>query len=294
MFDIKGYLKERKKEVDEYIERYLPQDGEGPSILREAMRYSLLAGGKRLRPILVLTTYEIFGKNDKEEIMPVAVAQEYIHTFTLIHDDLPALDNDDLRRGKPTNHKVYGEAMAILAGDALFIESFNLLLKSTLPPDRLVSIMKIISREIGSDGVIGGQVMDIEAEKKRECNSEIVRYIHERKTASFIRTCIEIGAIAAGTRGKTFEKLSRAGGLMGLAFQITDDILDETSTPEELGKTPGKDRTSGKCTWVKVYGLKKAQEEARRLIDEAVSILDSIKNSDILKEIAQFIVKRSY
>ncbi len=294
MFDIKGYLKERKKEVDEYIERYLPQDGEGPSILREAMRYSLLAGGKRLRPILVLTTYEIFGKNDKEEIMPVAVAQEYIHTFTLIHDDLPALDNDDLRRGKPTNHKVYGEAMAILAGDALFIESFNLLLKSTLPPDKLVSIMEIISREIGINGVIGGQVMDIESEKKRQCNPEIVHYIHERKTASFIRACIEIGAIAAGCDNKTFERLSRAGGLMGLAFQITDDILDETSTPEELGKTPGKDRTSGKCTWVKVYGLEKAQEEARKLIDEAVSILDSIKNSDILKEIAQFIVKRSY
>jgi len=294
MFDIKAYLNERKKEVDEYIERYLPLNGEGPSILRKAMRYSLLAGGKRLRPILVLTTYEIFGKNDKDEIMPVAIAQEYIHTFTLIHDDLPALDNDDLRRGKPTNHKVFGEATAVLAGDALLMESFNLLLKSTLPPDRLIAITKIISRAIGTDGVIGGQVMDMEAERDKKCNPEIVRYIHERKTASFIRACIEIGAIAGGSEKETFEKLSRAGTLMGLAFQIVDDILDETSTPEELGKTPGKDRMSGKCTWVKVYGLDKAKRKAQKLTDEAIEILDSIENSDILKEIARFIVERSY
>lgn len=294
MFDIKNYLKERKKEVDRYIEIYLPQNGGGPSILRKAMRYSLLAGGKRLRPILVLTTYEMFGKDDKNEIMPIAIAQEFIHTFTLIHDDLPAIDNDDLRRGRPTNHKVFGEAMAILSGDALFIEAFNLLLKSTLPANRLVSIMKIISKEIGTEGVIGGQVMDIESEKNRECNEEIVKYIHQKKTASFIRACIEIGAIAAGSDENTFNKLSNAGTLMGLAFQVVDDILDETSTKEELGKTPGKDRMSGKCTWVKVYGLEKSKMEAQNLINEAIKILDSVENSYILKEIARFIVERSY
>ena len=294
MLNIEEYLKVRKKEVDEYIERYLPESGEGPSILRKAMRYSLLAGGKRLRPILVLCTYEMFGKNDKSEIMPVAIAQEFIHTFTLIHDDLPALDNDDLRRGKPTNHKVFGEAMAILAGDALFIESFNLLLKSTLPPDKLVTIMKIISKEIGINGVIGGQVMDVQTEKKADCNEDIVRYIHEKKTASFLRACIEIGAVAAGSDSHTFEKLSKVGTLMGLAFQIVDDILDETSTPEELGKTPGKDRQSGKCTWVKVHGLENAKKEAQKLVDNAINILDTVDNSYILKEIARFIIERTY
>ncbi len=293
MFDIKDYLNKRKKEIDEYIERYLPPCGEGPSILRKAMRYSLLAGGKRLRPILVLTTYEIFGKNNKHEIMPVAIAQEYIHTFTLIHDDLPALDNDDLRRGKPTNHKVFGEAMAILAGDTLLVEGFNLLLKSTLPSDKIVDIMRIISKEIGINGVIGGQAMDIEAERDKKCTPKIVQNIHERKTASFIRACIKIGAIAAGSDKVTLEKLSRAGTLMGLAFQIVDDILDESSTLEELGKTPGKDKMSGKCTWVKVYGLDEAKREAQKLTNEAIEILNSIENSDILKEIARFILKRS-
>lgn len=294
MIDIETYLKERKKEIDEYIEKYLPESGEGPPVLRKAMRYSLLAGGKRLRPILVLTTYEIFQNRDTDVIMPIAIAQEFIHTFTLIHDDLPAIDNDDLRRGKPTNHKVFGEAMAILAGDALFVESFKLLLKSTLPPERLTTIMKIISREIGLNGVIGGQVMDIEAEKTDTCSPEIVKIIHEKKTASFIRTCVEIGAIAGGSDEETFKKLSRAGTLIGLAFQIVDDILDETSTREELGKTPGKDKTTGKCTWVKVYGLENSKKEALKLTNEAIEILTTINNADVLKGIARFIVERSY
>ncbi len=296
MSDIREYLKKRKEEVDRYIEIYLPEEGEGPSLLRKAMRYSLLAGGKRIRPILAITTYEaIKGENKKnEEIMPVAVSLEYIHTFTLIHDDLPALDNDDLRRGKPTNHKVFGEAMAILAGDALFIESFNLLLKSTLNSENLVKIMQVLSHEIGISGVIGGQVVDIEAEKERTCDEDRVKFIHERKTASFIRASIEIGAVAGGADEKTLKLLKEAGTKIGLAFQIVDDILDETSTPEELGKTPGKDRMSGKCTWVKVYGLKRAREDAERLKNEAVDLLNLIPHTEILKGIAEFIVKRTY
>ncbi len=296
MNDIRDYLKKRKEEIDRYIENFLPEEGEGPTLLRKAMRYSLLAGGKRLRPILAITTYEALkDKNTKyNEIMPVATALEYIHTFTLIHDDLPALDNDDLRRGKPTNHKVFGEAMAILAGDALFIESFNLLLKSTLSPNTLVRIMQTLTQEIGISGVIGGQVTDIQSEKDLICDTSTVKYIHEKKTASFIRASIEVGAIAANADENIIETLKNAGTKIGLAFQIVDDILDETSTPEELGKTPGKDRMSGKCTWVKVYGLKQAKEDAEQLKNEAVQILDSIPNTTILKEIAEFIVRRHY
>ncbi len=296
MNKIKEYLKKRKEEVDSYIEIYFPERGDGPLSLRKAMRYSLLAGGKRIRPILAISTYEAVKKEMKknEEIMPIAVSLEFIHTFTLIHDDLPALDNDDLRRGKPTNHRVFGEAMAILAGDALFIEAFNLLLKASLPSPSLVKIMKILAREIGINGVIGGQVVDIEAEKKRTCNEKQVQYIHEKKTASFIRASIEIGAIAGDADEKTLKILKDAGSKIGLAFQIVDDILDETSTPQELGKTPGKDRMSGKCTWVKVYGIDRAKEDAERLKNEAIKLLDLIPNTDILKGIAEFVVERTY
>ncbi len=294
MSEIEGYLKERKKEVDRYIERMLPEEGAGPLLLRKAMRYSLLAGGKRLRPILTLTSYEIFKGTNPDAIMPVAVALEYIHTFTLIHDDLPALDDDDLRRGKPTNHKMFGEAMAILAGDALFIESFNLLLKSTLKANILRRIMDILTTEIGTDGVIGGQVVDIVSERDTRCDEKTVKYIHERKTASFIRASIEIGGIAAEVPSSTMKILTEAGTKMGLAFQIVDDILDEISTPEELGKTPGKDRMSGKCTWVKIFGMEKSRQDAQKLIDDAVKLLDTIPGSDTLKDIAKFIVERKH
>lgn len=291
--DIKSFLNSKKKIVDEALERFFPYKGEGVPILRESMRYSLFAGGKRLRPILAITTYEVCGGNNLDEILPPACALEMIHTFTLIHDDLPAMDNDDLRRGKPTNHKIYGEAIAILAGDALFIEAINLFLKGALDQSLKIKMLSELTYALGVNGVIGGQVLDINAEGKKH-SLKLVQNIHRMKTAKFIEVSMVIGGIAAGASNQIIEKLHEIGENIGLAFQIVDDILDETGEKEIVGKETHKDRERGKCTYPSLIGLERSKREALNLINTAKEEIEKTfgKEGEVLKAIADYIFER--
>ena len=297
MFDFQNYWKARQKIVNEALDEYLPSDSSGPRILIDAMRYTLFAGGKRLRPLLAIIGYELSGgKNLRDELLPIACGIEMIHTFSLIHDDLPAMDNDDFRRGKPTNHKVFGEAIAILAGDALFGHAFYTMVRSTIPPDRMVRVIREITDAIGLDGMLGGQVADVTGENK-EPSVEIVRYIHSRKTGKFIRASLKAGGIAAGAPQHILDVFHSVGDKIGLTFQIVDDILDEIGDKSKLGKSVGKDRESGKQTYVRVFGLEKAKEEASRLASEAISEVEDTFGETAgapLISLIKFIVERNY
>ena len=291
--DIKLFLNKKKKLVDEALERFFPYKGEGVPILRESMRYSLFAGGKRLRPILALTTYEVCGGKNLEEILPQACALEMIHTFTLIHDDLPAIDNDVWRRGRLTNHKIYGEALAILAGDALFIEAINLFLKGPLKNELKARMLLELTHALGVNGVIGGQVLDINAEGKMH-SLKLVQNIHRMKTAKFIEVSMVIGGIAAEASENIIKKLHEIGENIGFAFQIVDDILDETGEKEVVGKETHKDRERGKCTYPSVIGLERSKEEALNLINKAKQEIEKTfgQKGEVLKAISDYIYTR--
>ncbi len=297
MFNFQNYWKARQKIVNEALDEYLPSDSSGPRVLIDAMRYTLFAGGKRLRPLLAIIGYELSGgKNLRDELLPIACGIEMIHTFSLIHDDLPAMDNDDFRRGKPTNHKVFGEAIAILAGDALFGHAFYTMVRSTIPPDRMVQVIREITDAIGLDGMLGGQVADVTGENK-EPSAEIVRYIHSRKTGKFIRASLKAGGIAAGAPENILDVFHSVGDKIGLTFQIVDDILDEIGDKSKLGKSVGKDRESGKQTYVRVFGLEKAKKEASRLASEAISEVEDTFGKTTgapLISLIKFIVERNY
>ena len=241
------------------------------------MRYSLLAGGKRLRPILCLAACELAG-GDSELAMPTAVALEMIHTMSLIHDDLPAMDNDDLRRGRPTNHKVYGDAVAILAGDALLTRAFEMVaLRSPgVPADRLLKVVGELSLVSGAPGLVGGQVVDLECEGK-QVDLETLEYIHLHKTGALLKACVITGALIGGADDAQLESLRTYARGIGLAFQIVDDILDVTASSDVLGKTAGKDLVADKTTYPKLLGLEESRERARVLISEAKSSLDAFK-----------------
>jgi geranylgeranyl diphosphate synthase type II len=258
------------------------------------MRYSLFAGGKRLRPALVLTSGEALGA-PTDGLMPAACAIEMIHTYSLIHDDLPAMDNDDLRRGRPTCHKAFGEAIAILAGDALLTEAFRVLASDTANGDagRQIRVIREVATAAGTvDGLIGGQVADIESEGKQVASSTL-EYIHRSKTGAMITASVVIGGIIAGANDEQIEKLRAYGERTGLAFQIADDILDVTSTSEQLGKTPGKDQAARKATYPAIHGIEASELRARRLVDEAVEIIAGIQaDTQILANIARFIIAR--
>ncbi len=259
--ELAAYWEERKRLVDEALDRLLPREGR----LAEAVRYSVFAGGKRLRPILAIMGYELGGGRDPEPVLPVAAALEMIHTFSLIHDDLPAIDNDDLRRGKPTSHRVFGEAMAILAGDALLAHAFWTLAHSSLAPEVKVEVMREITDAIGFGGVIDGETVDVLAEKEGwEPTEELVRFIHSRKTGALIRASLVSGGIVA--QDERLEPYREVGEGLGLLFQITDDILDAEGDPEKVGKAVRKD--DAKCTWVRVFGLERAKEDARRIASQ--------------------------
>ncbi len=279
--------------VEEGLERFLPPEGEGPPRLREAMRYSLFAGGKRLRPVLLLEAYALHGGRDPEkEALPLACSLEMIHTFTLIHDDLPAMDNDDFRRGRPTNHRVFGEAMAILAGDALFNQAFVTALQSRIPPDRLLRVLRILTEKSGLEGVIGGQVYDLEGEGAEPTLEGVLR-IHERKTAALIQAPLMMGAVAAGAGEEEVSRMERVGYHMGLAFQMVDDYLDEVGDAATLGKTPGKDREQGKLTYPAVRGLEGTLEDARMEMDRAWALLEGYgERAWFLRELGRFILER--
>ncbi|MDI6851250.1 MAG: polyprenyl synthetase family protein [bacterium] len=291
--EILEYIEQKSELVNRKLEEFFPQNAKGVPLLRESMRYSLFAGGKRLRPVLCILGYELCGGKKEEEILPQACALEMIHTFTLVHDDLPAMDNDDFRRGKPTNHRVYGEAMAILAGDALFIEAIGLFLKGPLSAEIKIKMLNELVDALGVDGVIGGQVLDLKAEGKVH-TQRLVENIHLRKTARFIEASIVIGAIGSGIDESIVEGFRRIGRKLGLLFQIVDDILDETAEDEELGKKAKKDRERGKCTYPSVLGLERSYDVARELVRdikvEAKSILGD--KSKLLEGLADYFLSR--
>ena len=271
-FDFKAYLAKAKAKVEEALDQSLRP--ERPESLREAMRYSLLAGGKRLRPILCMAACELAG-GDAAQAMPTAVELEMIHTMSLIHDDLPAMDDDDLRRGRPTNHKVYGEAVAILAGDALLTRAFEMVaLRSPgIQPERLLKVVGELSLVAGAPGLVGGQVVDLESEGQ-DVDLETLEYIHLHKTGALLSACVITGAMIGGADDALIKALRTYARGIGLAFQIIDDILDITASSEVLGKTAGKDLVADKTTYPKLLGLEESRKRAADLVREAKEILN--------------------
>ncbi|HYP27886.1 MAG TPA: farnesyl diphosphate synthase [Blastocatellia bacterium] len=289
-----NYFTRRSEEVNRWLECFVPSESVPPHRLHRAMRYSLLAGGKRLRPILVLAAGEAFGA-EADDLMPSACAIEMIHTYSLIHDDLPAMDNDGLRRGMPTCHKAFGEATAILAGDALLTQAFRVLSSDSAGRDhaRQLRVIREISTAAGTvEALIGGQVIDIESEGK-EIDDSTLEYIHRSKTGAMIRASTVVGAILGGATEEQVSAVGEYGERIGLAFQIADDILDIISTSEELGKTAGKDLTARKATYPSLHGIEASEARARRLVDEAVEIISRLDaDTGRLEEIAEFIIAR--
>lgn len=293
--DLKEHLKEKKRLVDKFLDDYLPKADVHPKALHEAMRYSLFAGGKRVRPILCIASCEAVG-GDIDTVMPVASAIELIHTYSLIHDDLPAMDNDDYRRGRPTNHKMYGEAIAILAGDALLTFAFDLLsdkeLNKRLDSDSLLSIIKRLSSASGSAGMVGGQAADIQASGK-EVNLPEVEYIHIHKTGALIRASVCIGAIAGNASKDELSALTRYGEAIGLAFQIADDVLDIEGSRDEIGKDVGSDIAKEKVTYPSVIGISESKKLANGLIDKSIEAISTLgEKAEPLREIARYIIER--
>lgn len=285
---IPAYLKEKQILVEAALEACLPPVTLRPSLLHEAMHYGVLNGGKRIRPILCLATAELFGVAADAAMLP-ALSLELYHCSTLIHDDLPSMDDDDLRRGQPTCHIKFGEANAILTGDALLVHAFHVLAEHGR-----ASLLLELSTAAGSQGVIAGQVEDLAAEGLRP-NEDMIEFIHLNKTASLIRMAIRIGAMVGNAMPEQLETLSLFGEKIGLAFQIADDILDETSTAEILGKPSGSDHENLKMTYPTVYGLDASRKQVEALTNEALCALDSLSlDTHILREIAQYLVARSY
>jgi geranylgeranyl diphosphate synthase type II len=286
------FFEEDRFAVDASLERLMPLDTVPPVSIHTAMRYSVFAGGKRIRPILCLETARIFSEDVAHAHFP-ACAIEFIHTYSLIHDDLPALDNDDLRRGKPTCHKKFGDAVAILAGDALLTLAFETLGKSSVTAERRVAMLTEISTAAGTvNGMVGGQVADIEAEG-HQVAPEMLEYIHRSKTAALIRASISAGAISAGAPPQDVAQLRSFGESIGWAFQVTDDILDVTESSAALGKTAGKDITQQKATYPSVFGLERSHRIANELASKAIAELATYGDkAKRLRAIAEFLVLR--
>jgi geranylgeranyl diphosphate synthase type II len=289
------YLADRGRRVDEAIERLAPAAEQFPETIHRAMRYSLLAGGKRIRPVLCIAAGEAVNRPENSAgIEECAATLELVHTYSLIHDDLPALDNDDFRRGKPTCHKVFGDAMAILAGDALLTQAFAVLSQLKVSGKRCVALVAELSQAAGTvEGMIGGQVADLEAEGKPVEEAHL-HYIHRAKTGAMMRASVHMGAIYGGAPEGEFEALSRYGEHIGLAFQIVDDIHDVEGTPESLGKTPGKDAQQQKATFPSLYGVEESRRQASQHLDAANSALEAFGDrARRLAELAERIVSRS-
>lgn len=295
-FNLKEYLTFWCKKVESWLNEYVKPYNKFSEGLTNAMRYSLFAGGKRLRPALIYSSYGIF-EGDFDKVTPYAAAVEMLHTYSLIHDDLPAMDDDDLRRGKPTNHKVFGEAVAILAGDALLTKAFEVMTDKSLnphiPENLMLEAVHKLALSSGDRGMVAGQYADIVAEN-REITKDNIEFIHKYKTAALLGYCTELGAILGfGTEDE--KKLLKSFGVkIGLAFQIYDDVLDVTSTTEDLGKNAKSDMGKNKATYVSIYGIEKSIEMAKCMIDEAVAIIEPFSSSNRpLVEIAKYIVNRT-
>ncbi|HXA96088.1 MAG TPA: farnesyl diphosphate synthase [Candidatus Dormibacteraeota bacterium] len=292
-FDLGDYMKQRAAAVDAALDRFLPAESDRPESLHKAMRYSVFAGGKRLRPVLVIAGAEAVG-GSAERVMPTACALELIHTYSLVHDDLPAMDNDDFRRGMPTNHKVFGEATAILAGDALLTLAFRLVADNArhVHAGALRDVILDIADAAGHDGMVAGQVADLEAEGKK-VGADTVDYIHAHKTGALIRTSLRVGAMLCGADPSAVRALSVAGADLGLAFQIVDDILDVVSSSEELGKTAGKDQIQQKATYPAIHGIEASRARAAFLIGEADEALVPLGPcAEPIRALGRFILER--
>jgi geranylgeranyl diphosphate synthase type II len=286
------FFEEDRAAVDAALDRLMPGENTQPSSIHKAMRYSVQAGGKRVRPILCLESARFFSA-DIAPVLPVACALEFIHTYSLIHDDLPALDNDDLRRGKPTCHKQFNEATAILAGDALLTLAFETLANAPVEAARLVAILSHVAASAGTvNGMVGGQVADIEAEGRSIAPAEL-EYIHRSKTAALIRASVVAGAIAGGAGEQDVERLKRFGETIGWAFQVVDDILDVEESSASLGKTAGKDIAQKKATYPSIYGLEKSRQFAKELEERAMAAIEPYgAKASRLRELADMIVHR--
>lgn len=296
MNNILEFFKTSSERVENFLDGYVTNSSLFTSGLNEGMRYSLFAGGKRLRPALVYASYGLF-KEDYDFVTPFAVAIEVVHTYSLIHDDLPAMDNDDMRRGKPSNHKAFGEAEAILAGDGLLTKAFEIMADTSLNPNmpldiRLKAIYKL-AYAAGDKGMVGGQYVDITSEGRKP-TIELVDYIHKHKTSALIECAIYLGACAAGAKDNEMDNLIAYGKYIGLAFQVVDDILDITSSSKVLGKNVQKDIENNKATYPAVYSLEGAKAKADEYIQKALSHLKIFKErANLLRDISNFITERN-
>lgn len=293
--DIKAYLEQKRQDVDRFLEAVIPPESAPPANLHKAMRYSLFAGGKRVRPILAIAAYEAVG-GSSPFILPLASSLELIHTYSLIHDDLPAMDNDDYRRGKLTNHKVFGEAMAILAGDALLTMAFDIVSRpeSTDGPDprAQVRVIQELATGSGNVGMVGGQVADIEAEGK-DIDLATLEGVHRWKTGKLIRASVRIGGIAGGATSEQLDRLTAYAEDVGLAFQIADDVLNVTGTREQLGKDANTDASRRKKTYPTFFGVDGARKRAEERVASAIGHLNNLdRKADPLRELARYITAR--
>jgi len=293
--ELHEYLSERKNLVDRKLREYFSPMAGPASVISEAMRYSLFAGGKRLRPVLCMAAASVVGGRERD-VLPVACALECIHTYSLIHDDLPAMDDDDLRRGKPTNHKVFGEAIALLAGDGLLTDAFGLMAHGSVLEHYsaavLLEVIRIVAEAAGSHGMVGGQVADVLSEEK-EVEFPVVEYIHNHKTGAMIRASVLAGSLLGGGSEQEVRGLGKYGERIGLAFQISDDILDIEGDTNIMGKETGSDNMMGKATYPALLGLEKAKEIRGKLIDEAIDLLEQFGDrAEPLRLIARYIIER--
>ena len=288
-------ISDYKNEIESYLNNYFKDKGTYDKVIYEAQSYSINVGGKRIRPIFMLLTYLLY-KEDYKTIIPMSAAIEMIHTYSLIHDDLPAMDNDDLRRGKPTNHKVFGDAIATLAGDALLNEAMIVMINYSLDNGAsALKAAKVIAEAAGANGMIGGQVVDILSETKDTLSEEELKYMHLKKTGELIRASVISGAILADASNDDIKKLDEFGRKLGLAFQIKDDILDVVGSVEKLGKNTKQDENCNKFNFVTMYGLDKCQNLCKELTEDSIEILNSIdKNTDNLKELTLKLLEREF
>jgi geranylgeranyl diphosphate synthase, type II len=291
-------LEECRRKIDALLDEWLPKEDELPSLLHQAMRYSVLAGGKRLRPFLVIESCRVVG-GDEEKSLPAACAVEVLHTYTLVHDDLPSMDNDDFRRGKPTCHKVFGEGMAVLCGDALQTLAFEWLAtklpEKGVPSDVALKCVAVLAHASGSKWLVGGQALDITEQAKgySDRSPEKVLLIHERKTSALMRACCVIGGLIGNATEAQIEALSDYGYWLGLAFQITDDILDEIGDPEKLGKSVGKDKRQKKLTYPMVFGIERSRELTAEAAERAVKALSIFgEEANLLRSLAEYVLER--
>jgi geranylgeranyl diphosphate synthase type II len=290
---LKETLEHGQTRTDAALDRLIPLETQHPVSIHKAMRHSVFAGGKRLRPVLCMEAGRMVAGSLPEKIEELGAALEMLHTYSLIHDDLPALDNDDLRRGRPTCHKVFGDAIAILAGDALQTQAYEAMARLECPAEARVRIIEEIARATGTvNGMIGGQVVDLEAEHTQP-TAEMLQYIHRAKTAALITASLVSGGLYAGANDKEVSRLRAFGQSIGLAFQIVDDVLDVTQSSEQLGKTAGKDTAAQKATYPALFGVKESERKADALVNAALKELESFgERADTLKELARYLVER--